>query len=143
MSAAALSYLGLGGRAGSTDPLKVDSAIRRGFPASALLGLKKATGFTSDEIATLLDVSAKTMERAISQGARLGHGVSDRLYRVASVLALTEQVLEDRAQARIWLHEAQHGLAGRTPVDLLATEVGSRDNSARLKTCLAASSTAF
>jgi len=127
MSAAALSYLGLAGRSRSSDPLKVDSAIRRGFPASALLGLKKATGFSSAEIATLLDVSIKTMERAISQGMRLGHGVSDRLYRVASVLALAEQVLEDRQQARVWLHEAQHGLGGRTPVDLLATEAGSRE----------------
>ena len=132
MAAAALSYLGLAGRAGATDPLKVDSAIRHGFPASALLGLKKATGFTFDEIATLLDVSAKTMERAISQGARLSHGVSDRLYRVASVLALAEQVLEDREQARAWLHEAQHGLGGRTPVDLLATEAGSREVESRL-----------
>ena len=127
MTTAALNYLGLAGRSVSTDPLKVDSAIRRGFPASALLGLKKATGFTTDEIATLLDVSAKTMERAISQGARLGHGVSDRLYRVASVLALAEHVLENREQARVWLHEAQHGLGGRTPVDLLATEAGSRE----------------
>lgn len=127
MATAALNYLGLAGRSVSTDPLKIDSAIRRGFPASALLGLKKATGFTFDEIATLLDVSAKTIERAISQGVRLGHGVSDRLYRVASVLALAERVLEDREQARTWLHQAQHGLSGRTPVDLLATEAGSRE----------------
>ena len=127
MSSVALAYLGLAGRARSADPLQIDSAIRRGFPASALLVLKKTTGFTFDEIATLLDVSAKTIERAISHGARLGHGVSDRLYRVASVLALAERVLEDRQQARAWLHETQHGLAGRTPVDLLATEAGSRE----------------
>ena len=127
MSSVALAYLGLAGRARSADPLQIDSAIRRGFPASALLVLKKTTGFTFDEIATLLDVSAKTIERAISRGTRLGHGVSDRLYRVASVLALAERVLEDRQQALAWLHETQHGLAGRTPVDLLATEAGSRE----------------
>jgi putative toxin-antitoxin system antitoxin component (TIGR02293 family) len=127
MTSAALSYLGLSGRARRADPLQVDTAIRRGFPASALLGLKKATGFTSDEIATLLDVSPKTLERAISKGARLGHGVSDRLYRVANVLALAKQVLEDQELARDWMHEAQHGLGGRTPVDLLATEAGSRE----------------
>ena len=127
MHAAALSYLGLAATARSSDPFKIDASIRLGFPSSALLGLKKATGFTSEEIATLLDISAKTMERAISQSARLGLGVSDRLYRLANVMALAEHVLEDRNQARVWLHEPQHGLGGRTPVELLATEAGSRE----------------
>ena len=61
MHAAALSYLGLAATARSSDPFKIDASIRLGFPSSALLGLKKATGFTSDEIATLLDISAKTI----------------------------------------------------------------------------------
>ena len=127
MSTAALAFLGLPGRARAADPFHFDDAIRRGFPASALLGLKKATGFTSEEIAGMLDISVKTIERAISQGGRLGHGVSDRLYRVANLLALAERVLEDREQARLWLHEAQHGLGGRKPIELLATEAGSRE----------------
>ena len=127
MTTTALSYLGMADRTCSADPIQVDSAIRRGFPASALLRLKNGTGFTFDEIAALLDVSAKTVERAISRGSGLGHGVSDRLYRIASVLTLAEQVLESREQARAWLNETQHGLGGRTPVDLLATEAGARE----------------
>ena len=71
MTSAALSYRGQGGRARSADPLLVDSAIRRGFPVSALLVLNKATGFTVDEIATLRDVSANILERAISQCTHL------------------------------------------------------------------------
>lgn len=46
--------------------------------------------------------------------------------RVTRVLALAEQVLEDRERARAWLREPQHGLRGRTPVELLATEAGAR-----------------
>ncbi len=132
MTSTALSYLGLAGRTGSADPFQADSAIRRGFPASALLGLKKATGFTVDEIATLLDIGVKSIERAISRNSRLGHGVSDRVYRVASVLALAEHVLEDREQVRAWLRAPQHGLRSRTPVELLATEAGSREMEALL-----------
>jgi putative toxin-antitoxin system antitoxin component (TIGR02293 family) len=132
MTAAALTLLGLPARTRAAEPLRVDSEIRRGFPAGALVSLKRATGFTFEEIAGLLDVSAKTIERAINQRSRLGHGVSDRLYRVAHVLALAEHVLEDRQQARDWLHAPQHGLGGRTPIDLLATEVGSREVEALL-----------
>lgn len=127
MTSTALSYLGMADRTYCADPIQVESAIRRGFPARALLGLRRRTGFTFDEIAALLDVSAKTVERAISQGSRLGHGVSDRLYRIASVLALAEHVLEDREHALVWLHEPQHGLGGRAPVDLLATKAGARE----------------
>ncbi len=132
MSAAALSLLGLPAGAGAADPFRIDGDIQRGFPAGALVSLKRASGFTFDEIAGLLDISAKTIERAINQRSRLGHGVSDRLYRVARVLALAEHVLEDREQARDWLHEAQPGLGGRAPIDLLATEAGSREVEALL-----------
>ena len=127
MTAAALSLLGLPRLRRSANSFQVDDEIRRGFPAGALVSLKRASGFTYEEIAALLDISAKTIERAIARRARLGQSASDRLYRVARILALAEHVIEDRQQALDWLHAPQHGLGGRVPVELLATEVGSRE----------------
>jgi len=36
-------------------------------------------------------------------------------------------VLEDRKEALAWLHTPQHGLGGLVPIELLATEAGSRE----------------
>ena len=127
MTSAALALLGAPRLFRASNPFDLDREIRRGFPAESLVRFKRDAGFSFEEIAALLDISAKTIERVIARRARLSHGASDRLYRVASILALAEHVLEARKEALAWLHAPQHGLGGRVPIELLATEAGSRE----------------
>ena len=49
---------------------------------------------------------------------------SDRLFRVARIGALAIEVLEDEARAVSWLKRPQIGPGGRTPLELLTTDVG-------------------
>jgi putative toxin-antitoxin system antitoxin component (TIGR02293 family) len=58
---------------------------------------------------------------------RLTSVTSDRLYRLARIFALAEEVLEDREQAREWLRSPQVGLDNRVPFELLETEAGARE----------------
>jgi putative toxin-antitoxin system antitoxin component (TIGR02293 family) len=111
----------------SLGPLDVDREIRRGLPIRTLLRFKRHTGLSFEEIASVLDVSTKTIERTIARAARLSTAASDRLYRMARLVALAEQVLEKRDVAREWLHSPQHGLGGRVPFDLLSSEAGARE----------------
>ncbi len=127
MTSAALSLLGAPRLFRAANAFDLDREIRRGFPAESLVRFKRDAGFSYEEIAALLDLSAKTIERAIARRTRLSRGASDRLYRVARVLALCEQVLEDRKHALEWLRRPQYGLGGRVPAELLGTEAGSRE----------------
>jgi putative toxin-antitoxin system antitoxin component (TIGR02293 family) len=52
---------------------------------------------------------------------------SDRLYRLARLAALAEEVFEDLDRAREWLRQHQRGLGDRAPLDLMRTEVGARE----------------
>lgn len=98
----------------SLGPLDVDREIRRGLPIRTLLRFKRHTGLSFEEIASVLDVSTKTIERTIARAARLSTAASDRLYRMARLVALAEQVLEKRDVAR-------------EPFDLLSSEAGARE----------------
>lgn len=108
-------------------PLEMDDKIRDGLPVHALMAFKKRTGLSSQEVASVLHVSTKTLARAVAAEGRISPAASNQLYRAARIVALTETVLEDREQAREWLHRPQPGLAGRRPLDLLSTDAGARE----------------
>jgi putative toxin-antitoxin system antitoxin component (TIGR02293 family) len=110
----------------------VDREIRRGLPIRALQAFRRDTGLGLDELAVVLDVSTKTIGRTIARNGRLGTAASDRLYRTARLVALADDVLEDRTVAREWLRTPQHGLGGRVPFHLLSTEAGAREVEALL-----------
>lgn len=57
----------------------------------------------------------------------LGTVASDRLYRMAVLYSLAEEVLEDEEMAREWLRTPQVGLNNRIPLDLMNTEAGARE----------------
>jgi putative toxin-antitoxin system antitoxin component (TIGR02293 family) len=102
--------------------------IETGFPEPVLERVKNALGLTDRETAKVLRVSEKTIGRL--RGApsrRLSPAASDRLYRIARLFALAEEVLERADAARDWLREPQAGLGNRSPLELMGTEAGSRE----------------
>ncbi len=109
--------------------LDFDSEIRRGFRHQVFLSFKTKTRLSNSVLSRVLGISARSIDRlAILKGsARMGPVVSDRLYRTAKIVALAENVLEDRDQALEWLSSEQHGLGNRKPFDLVETEAGTRE----------------
>jgi putative toxin-antitoxin system antitoxin component (TIGR02293 family) len=106
-----------------------DLEIRRGFRHQVFLSFKTKTGLSNAALSRVLGVSARSIDRlAILKGAaRMGPVVSDRLYRTAKIVALAEDVLEDREQALDWMASAQRGLGDRKPFELIETEAGTRE----------------
>lgn len=51
---------------------------------------------------------------------------SDKAVRVASVTAMAEQVFGGSERAWRWLRKTRRRFDGKTPIDMLATEAGSR-----------------
>ena len=72
----------------------------------------------------MLQVGSRALSRLKGARARLSAELSDRLYAVASVYALAEDVFGDAERARAWLIESQLGLGSKRPRELLATELG-------------------
>ena len=108
--------------------IELAERITQGLPRSAALAVRRRLGLTEAELAAGLGVSAKTLQRQAKEAAaRLKPAQSDRLYRLARVAALAEEVLEDRARAHRWLREPQRGLGNRAPLDLIASEAGARE----------------
>jgi putative toxin-antitoxin system antitoxin component (TIGR02293 family) len=71
-----------------------------------------------------LSMPERTLARRQKQ-ARLTADESDRLIRVARVMAHAVQVLGSRDKAARWLRTANRALNGTAPLSLLDTDVGT------------------
>ena len=85
----------------------------------------QAAGITLKELATSLDLSARSLQRRRRQG-RLARYESDRLYRLARIVALAKHYLGNEEAAHRWLKRPNRALGGRTPLALIDTELGAR-----------------
>jgi len=101
------------------------SAIREGFPQAVVASAMNSSGLTLKELSTALDLSPRSLQRRQHQG-RLARYESDRLYRLARILALARLYVGDREAARGWLKRPNRALGGSTPLDLIDTEPGAR-----------------
>ena len=114
----------LGTTLADREPLRLLDQLAAGLPAATLEQFKRATHLTDADVAKLLKVGSRTLSRLKRGKSRLSADLSERLYAVASIYALADEVIGDTARARIWLAEQQFGLGGKRPQDLLASELG-------------------
>ena len=100
-------------------------AIREGFPPAVVEELMRAAGLTLKELASALDLSARSLQRR-RRGGRLARYESDRLYRLARTVALAREFLGDHDKAIRWLKRPNRALGGISPIAALDTELGAR-----------------
>jgi putative toxin-antitoxin system antitoxin component (TIGR02293 family) len=119
----------LGGKSALGRTLSTDAdlreAIRAGFPHAVLDKLMHLSGLTLKELADALDLSARSLQRRRRSG-RLARFESDRLYRLARIVALAQQSLGSHERAMRWMKRGNRALAGVAPIAALDTELGSR-----------------
>lgn len=115
---------GVLGRKMSTES-DLQSAIREGFPQKVVGKVLEAAGLTLKELAAALDLSPRSLQRRRHEG-RLARYESDRLYRLARIVALAKEHTGDERTATQWLKRPNRALGGRTPLELVDTEIGAR-----------------
>jgi putative toxin-antitoxin system antitoxin component (TIGR02293 family) len=103
----------------------MSAAIREGFPHSVVQALVGVSGLTLQEVASSLDLSIRSLQRRKHEG-RLATYESDRIYRLARVVALAEFFIGDHGKAIAWLKRPNLVLGGVPPLQLLDTELGAR-----------------
>src|SRR5271169_398999 len=100
-------------------------AIREGFPPAVVEELMQASGLTLKELAEALDLSPRSLQRRRRSG-RLARFESDRLYRLARIVAIANEYLGDHQRAMRWLKRPNRALGGLAPVAAIDTELGAR-----------------
>jgi putative toxin-antitoxin system antitoxin component (TIGR02293 family) len=100
-------------------------AIREGFRPAVVEELMRASGLTLKELANALDLSPRSLQRRRRTG-RLARYESDRLYRLARIVAIANEYLGDHDRALRWLKHPNRALGGIPPIAALDTELGAR-----------------
>jgi putative toxin-antitoxin system antitoxin component (TIGR02293 family) len=108
--------------------LDLDKLIREGFPYKAGNHVRGLMDLPFPVFAGIIEVSERTLARVRkSPNQRLSTIASDRIYRLARIFSIACEVLENVDKAKEWLRRQQVGLGGKTPLDLLRTEAGSKE----------------
>jgi putative toxin-antitoxin system antitoxin component (TIGR02293 family) len=100
-------------------------AIREGFRPCVVEELMQASGLTLKELAGALDLSPRSLQRRRRTG-RLARHESDRLYRLARIVAIANEYLGDHERATRWLKHPNRALGGVAPFAAIDTEPGAR-----------------
>jgi putative toxin-antitoxin system antitoxin component (TIGR02293 family) len=103
----------------------IQNAIREGFPPAVIEKVMHSAGLTLKELAQSLDLSPRSLQRR-RQNGRLASHESDRLYRMARVVALAKHYLGNDEIAGRWLKRPNRALGGKIPFDSMDTEAGAR-----------------
>ena len=93
--------------------------------SSRAIDALRQSGLTDEEVYSLV-VPRRTLTHRRARREALSRDESDRVVRVARVVALCEEVFGERERGWRWLRDAKRQFKGRAPLDLLATEAGAR-----------------
>ena len=99
--------------------------VRRGLPVSAVQFVLDSGSLTAAELDRIV-LPRKTLANRRKLGT-LTPEQSDRLVRVARVIAAAEETFGNREKAATWLRRPTTALAGESPLDLLDTDEGARE----------------
>jgi putative toxin-antitoxin system antitoxin component (TIGR02293 family) len=105
-------------------PAQLMTLIREGLPADILPSIAAELSMDRSAVAKVVGISGRTLSRRLASRSRLSAEESDRMVRLARVLALANDTLGDRAKASSWLQTPNRALQGSTPFELLDTDAG-------------------
>jgi putative toxin-antitoxin system antitoxin component (TIGR02293 family) len=125
--ASALDVVGGAAVVGGPVELGIDLArlIRRGLPVGAVQFVLDSGRLTLAELDRIV-LPRKTLTHRRKLGT-LTPEQSDRLVRVARVLASAEETFGGQEKAAVWLRRPSAALAGEYPLQMLDTDEGARE----------------
>ena len=103
------------------------AAVREGFPFNVYERVRVMLGLSARELAEVLSIPERTLQRR-KQAGRLAPEESDRLLRLAYLVALALVVFEDDMERTArWLTAPKALLGGESPLVHADTEPGARE----------------
>jgi putative toxin-antitoxin system antitoxin component (TIGR02293 family) len=89
------------------------------------LTLLREKGLTFSEVSEIV-ISPRTLKHRKTRGEPLSHEETDRVVRVARIVAQAESVFGSREKALLWLRTPDDRIGDRRPLSMLQTESGGR-----------------
>jgi putative toxin-antitoxin system antitoxin component (TIGR02293 family) len=99
-------------------------ATRAGLSVDSLDTLAHELSMQRTAVAKLLGISERTLSRRVTSSSRLTAVESDRIVRLARLLAQAQETLGDKEKASRWLQTSNRALEGDKPIDRLDTDIG-------------------
>jgi putative toxin-antitoxin system antitoxin component (TIGR02293 family) len=109
------------------DNLAMARRVEEGLPVADVVHFGKQAGFTTEELARLIQVPPRTYARRVSSKARLKMHESERAARLMRVFDRAKQLFVTDENTRGWFHAKIPALGGRTPLEYAQTEPGARE----------------
>jgi putative toxin-antitoxin system antitoxin component (TIGR02293 family) len=97
---------------------------QQGVTKDALVHLANYLSFTLGQIAELLPVTERTIQRYASQEP-FNRVVSEQILQIAEVVARGAEVFEAKDQFLAWMNHPNRALANKTPLSLLSSRFGA------------------
>jgi putative toxin-antitoxin system antitoxin component (TIGR02293 family) len=98
--------------------------VENGLPTDSL-ALLKERGLSFTEISKIV-ISPRTLKHRRARGEHLSHEETDRMVRVARIVALADGIFGDHSKALLWLRTEDDRIGGRRPLSMLQTDAGGR-----------------
>jgi putative toxin-antitoxin system antitoxin component (TIGR02293 family) len=96
----------------------------KGVTKNALRHLAKFLSFTMSQMAALLPVTERTIQRYAPK-KHFSRVVSEQILQIAEVAAMGAEVFEDRDKFLSWMDHPNRALADKTPLNLLNSRFGA------------------
>lgn len=106
-----------------TVELEID--VTRNGLSSRTLGALEKFGVRREEIAIVLDISTKSIQRKEAQEGRLSISESNSTLRLVKIISEAAAAIGERDRAMAWMRTPAATLGHRTPFELLATDAGT------------------
>jgi|SRR5580658_216320 putative toxin-antitoxin system antitoxin component (TIGR02293 family) len=108
-----------------TSVLDLNDVVERGLPKATLrIVVQRVFPDAADQRAMMRRIVPEATYKRRRE--RLSPGESERTERLARIVAIAEQVWQDRGQARRFLTTPHPEMGGKSPVDAALTELGAR-----------------
>lgn len=98
--------------------------VEERLPVTAISALMEH-GILEKEVYSVI-IPRRTLQHRRARKENLSREESDRAVRLARLATLTEKIFGDHKEGMHWLRSPKKRFQGRTPVDMMATETGSR-----------------
>ncbi|UOD29148.1 DUF2384 domain-containing protein [Massilia violaceinigra] len=102
----------------------IDS-IRHGYPVTLLNDAAVYLDVPVERIRSLVCVPGLSAQTLTTRSANLDTTASERLWRLAHVIAMAQDLFEDDESAKTWLRSANLAFGNVAPMDYLDTEPGA------------------
>jgi len=109
-----------------TDVLDRVEELKKGLSADVVDELCMDLLITRQEVARYAGIPERTLNRRMKEG-RLSCGQSERIVRLNRILEKAESVLGTQKKAVQWLKTPRTHFRGKTPLEMVETELGTEE----------------